>query len=250
MRVGVSGALGRMGQEVCRAVEDAGDLELVASVDQDDDLQDLAAAGTEVVVDFTTPDVVGDNVDWYLQHGIHAVLGTTGWTEDDLGRWRELAEAGDANLIVAPNFALGAVLMMHAAQVVAPHMPHVEITELHHDRKADAPSGTALRTAELIADARGGAPEPTMGESVPGARGAERDGIRVHSIRLPGLVAHQEVLFGAPGQTLSIRHDTVDRSSFMPGVLLAVREVAGRPGVTVGLEHLLGLGHPGGDPDT
>lgn len=249
MQVGVSGALGRMGQGVCHAVEAADDLELVATVDQDDPLEDLTDAGVEVVVDFTTPDAVADNVDWYLRHGIHAVVGTTGWTDDDLTRWRGLAEDGEANLVVAPNFALGAVLMMHLATIVAPHMPHVEITELHHDRKADAPSGTALRTAELIAEARTDAPEPTMGETVDGARGAERGGIRVHSVRLPGLVAHQEVVFGAPGQTLTIRHDTVDRSSFMPGVLLAVREVAGREGVTVGLEHLLGLGHAG-DPAT
>ncbi len=250
MRIGVSGALGRMGQEVCRAVGGADDLELVASIDQDDELDQLTDVGVEVVVDFTTPDVVGANVDWYLQHGIHAVVGTTGWTADDLERWRRLADDGGANLVVAPNFALGAVLMMHLATVVAPHLPDVEITELHHDRKADAPSGTALRTAELVAEARADAPEATMGETVEGARGAECDGIRVHSVRLPGLVAHQEVIFGAPGQTLTIRHDTVDRSSFMPGVLLAVREVAGRAGVTVGLEHLLGLGRPGGDPAT
>lgn len=241
MKVGVCGAGGRMGRAVCEAVDDADDLELAATVDLDEPLSTFEEAGVDVVVDFTVPDAVDDNVTHYLDHGIHAVVGTTGWTDRTLEGWRRLAEDGDANLIVAPNFALGAVLMMHLAQVVAPHIPEVEIIELHHDGKVDAPSGTALRTAEVIDAAREERTSPVMGEVVEGARGAERDGIRVHAVRLPGLVAHQEVIFGAEGQTLRLRHDTVDRTAFMPGVLLAVRSVATRPGLTVGLEPLLGL---------
>jgi 4-hydroxy-tetrahydrodipicolinate reductase len=241
MRVGVSGARGRMGVTVCAAVDAEDDLELVARVDIDDSLERLAEAGSEVVVDFTTPDAVGANVDWYLKNGIHAVVGTTGWTGQDLERWRELAQSSGANAVVAPNFALGAVLMMHLAGIAAAHLDHVEIIELHHDNKKDAPSGTAIRTAELIARARARSPEPVAGETLAGARGADQEGIRIHAVRLPGLVAHQEVIFGAEGQTLSIRHDTSDRTAFMPGVLLAVRAVSDRPGVTVGLEPLLGL---------
>lgn len=245
MRVGVAGSEGRMGQAVCTAVDDADDLELVATVDVDGSMDQFVDSGAQVVVDFTHPDAVDDNVRFYLEHGIHGVVGTTGWDDEELRAWRELASSGSANLVVAPNFALGAVLMVHLARIVAPHMPDVEIIELHHDRKADAPSGTALMTADQIAAARDAAPEPTMGESIEGARGGDRRGIRVHAVRLPGLVANQEVIFGAEGQTLSIRHDTVDRTAFMPGVLLAVREVAGRPGVTVGLDALLGLENGG-----
>lgn len=241
VRVGVVGADGRMGSTVRAAVEAAPGLELVASVDLDDPLDDLKSAEAEVAVDFTNPDSVGPNVTWVLEHGIHAVVGTTGWHDDDLSRWRRLAEEGPANAIVAPNFALGAVLMMHLARIVAPYLPDVEIVELHHAGKADAPSGTALMTADLIADARKETPEVVLGEKLGGARGADRSSIRVHALRLPGLVAHQEVIFGAAGQTLSIRHDTVDRTAFMPGVLLAIREVAERPGLTLGLDRLLGL---------
>ncbi|MBW3578661.1 MAG: 4-hydroxy-tetrahydrodipicolinate reductase [Actinobacteria bacterium] len=245
VRVGVAGARGRMGRTVCQAVADADGLDLVARIDQGDDRRDLADAGAEVVVDFTTPAAVGENVTWYLEHGLHAVVGTTGWTDDDLARWRQRSDAGSANAMVAPNFALGAVLLMHLAQTASRHLPHVEVIELHHDGKSDAPSGTALRTAGLLARARRDAPKPVLGDDEhPGARGAEADGIRIHAIRLPGLVAHQEVLFGAEGQTLSIRHDTVDRTAFMPGVLLAIREVPNRRGLTVGLEHLLDLGEP------
>jgi 4-hydroxy-tetrahydrodipicolinate reductase len=244
MRVGVAGAEGRMGRTVCSVVTDAEDLELAAAIDEGDPLEELTGAGVEVVVDFTTPAVVDRNVTYYLENGIHAVIGTTGWNDETLAGWRRLAEEGDANAIVAPNFALGAVLMMHLAAVVAPHMPHAEIVELHHDGKVDAPSGTALLTAERIARAREDEPEPVVGESHAGARGADRGGIRVHAVRLPGLVANQEVIFGAEGQTLSIRHDTVDRTAFMPGVLLAVRTVAERPGLTVGLDRLLGLEEP------
>lgn len=259
IRVGVVGAAGRMGSEVCRAVDAASDLVLAAAVDPQavggtlreaagidsgvtiaDDLQALADEGVEVAVDFTHPDTVADNTLQLLDLGIHAVVGTTGLSEEDLERVGERAGSGAANAFVAPNFAIGAVLLMQFAAEAARHLPHVEIIELHHDGKADAPSGTALRTADLIAAAReGDAPEPTMGESLRGARGADRAGLRVHSIRLPGLVAHQEVIFGGEGQTLTIRHDSIDRASFMPGVLLAVRRVADLDGLVVGLEHLL-----------
>ncbi|MBW3661889.1 MAG: 4-hydroxy-tetrahydrodipicolinate reductase [Actinobacteria bacterium] len=253
MRVGVLGAAGRMGRTVCAAIADATDLDLVAALDPGgagetlhgvvvtSDRASLTGAGVEIAVDFTHPDAVLDNVVWCLQNGIHVVVGTTGLPEDGLDRIADLASQGTANAFIAPNFAIGAVLMMHFARLAAPHLPHVEIIELHHDRKADAPSGTAVRTADLIADAREQAPATVMGEVLPGARGGERHGIRVHSVRLPGLVAHQEVLFGGEGQTLSIRHDSTDRTSFMPGVLLAVRRVRDRPGLTVGLEALLGL---------
>jgi 4-hydroxy-tetrahydrodipicolinate reductase len=168
--------------------------------------------------------------------------GPRGGDDGDLERWRGLTERGDANAVVAPNFALGAVLMMHLAAIAARHLPDVEIIELHHDGKVDAPSGTALRTADIVSASRKESPETVLGEIEPGARGADRQGIRVHAVRLPGLVAHQEVIFGAEGQTLTIRHDTSDRTAFMPGVLLAVRTVADRPGLTVGLDALLGLG--------
>ncbi|MDX1658599.1 MAG: 4-hydroxy-tetrahydrodipicolinate reductase [Nitriliruptorales bacterium] len=258
IRVGVSGAAGRMGSEVCRAVTGAEDLELVCAVDPDGagrSLQEVAGVGegleiaadldafvdadTDVVVDFTHPDAVADNVSWYLEHGLHAVVGTTGISDDDLERLRALAADGPANAFFAPNFAIGAVLMMRFAEEAARHLPHVEIIELHHDGKADAPSGTALGTADRIAAAREDAPEPVMGETHQGARGADREGIRVHSVRLPGFVAHQEVVFGGEGQTLTIRHDSVDRVSFMPGVLLAVRRVDQIDGLVVGLDALL-----------
>ncbi len=258
IRVGVTGAAGRMGTEVCRAVAGADDLELVAAVDPGatgetlsevadlgadltvaGSLEALAGAGVEVTVDFTHPDVVAANVTWLLEHGVHAVVGTTGIDDRDLDRVRALADDGPANALFAPNFAIGAVLMMQAAERIAAHLPDVEIIEQHHDGKADAPSGTALRTAELVAAARRRQPEPPLDESLAGARGADGAGVRIHSVRLPGLVAHQEVVFGAPGQTLTIRHDSTDRSSFMPGVLLAVRRVGGLEGLTVGLDHLL-----------
>jgi 4-hydroxy-tetrahydrodipicolinate reductase len=258
IKVGVVGAAGRMGAEVCRAVAAAEDCELVAAVDPGragasvrdisgvdsdltvaDGLDALVDAGAEVAVDFTHPDTVADNLRWLLEHGVHAVVGTTGLSDDDLAELTELAGRSDANALLAPNFAIGAVLLMELAQRAAEHLPHVEIVELHHDGKADAPSGTALRTADLVAAARDESPEPVMGETHPGARGADRAGIRVHAIRLPGLVAHQEVVFGGQGQTLTIRHDSIDRTSFMPGVLLAVRRVAELDGLVVGLEHLL-----------
>jgi len=220
IRVGVSGAAGRMGKTVCAAVESAEGMELVAKADPTLDTSlDSALGEVDVVVDFSTPDTALGNAKTCLDAGVHVVLGTTGFDLDDL---RAVAEAGDANCFVAPNFAIGAVLLMEAAQLVAKHMPECEIVELHHDRKLDAPSGTAKRTEELIEAAGGNVHDP------------------IHSVRLQGLVAHQEVIFGGEGQTLSIRHDSIDRVSFMPGVVLAVRRVAELPErFTVGLEKLL-----------
>ncbi|GAB3091373.1 4-hydroxy-tetrahydrodipicolinate reductase [Micromonospora schwarzwaldensis] len=241
-RVGVLGARGRMGLEVCKAVDAAADLELVAAVDQGDDLAAVADAG--VVVDFTTPDAVMDNLRWCVERGIHAVVGTTGFTEQRLAQVRDwLAARPGVGVVIAPNFGIGAVLMMQFAARAARHFESVEIVEQHHPRKLDAPSGTATHTARLIAAARaeaglGPAPDATRDE-VAGARGADIDGVRVHAVRATGLVAHQEVLFGTTGETLTIRHDSYDRASFMPGVLLAVREVGRRPGLTVGLDALL-----------
>jgi 4-hydroxy-tetrahydrodipicolinate reductase len=211
-----------MGQAVCEAVEGAEDMELVARADPalGVELADVLS-GADVVVDFTTPETAVANVRASLEAGVHAVVGTTGFDLEQLREAAESATAG-ANCLVAPNFAIGAVLLMEVAQRIAPHMPECEIVELHHDKKLDAPSGTAKRTAELIREAGGNVHEP------------------IHSVRLPGLVAHQEVIFGGEGQTLSVRHDSIDRRSFMPGVLLAVRRVGDRPEpFTVGLEKLL-----------
>jgi 4-hydroxy-tetrahydrodipicolinate reductase len=244
LRVGVLGARGRMGVEVCKAVDAAEDLELVAMIDQGDWLFNASDAGAEVVVDFTTPDVVMDNLHWCVDQGINVVVGTSGFTEQRLERVRGwLARKPDVGVIIAPNFAVGAVLMMEFAQRAARFYESAEIIEQHHPRKVDAPSGTALRTAQLIAEARAAAnmaemPDATKDE-VPGARGAVVEDVRVHSVRAAGLVAHQEVLFGMNGETLTIRHDSYDRASFMPGVLLAVRSVVDRPGLTVGLGALL-----------
>ncbi|WP_247678333.1 MULTISPECIES: 4-hydroxy-tetrahydrodipicolinate reductase [unclassified Micromonospora] len=233
-----------MGMEVCKAVDSAADLELVAAVDQGDDLATVAQAGAEVVVDFTTPDAVMDNLRWCVENGVHAVVGTTGFTEQRLAQVREwLSGRPGVGVVIAPNFGIGAVLMMQFAARAARHFESVEIIEQHHPRKLDAPSGTATHTARLIAAARaeaglGPVPDATRDE-VAGARGADIDGVRVHAVRATGLVAHQEVLFGTTGETLTIRHDSYDRVSFMPGVLLAVREVGHRPGLTVGLDALL-----------
>jgi 4-hydroxy-tetrahydrodipicolinate reductase len=216
IKVGVLGAAGRMGATVCDAVEADPDLELVARVDEDDPLRALVDAGAEVAVDFTTPSVVKDNVLFCLDNGIHAVVGTTGLSDDDVEEIR--SHTGKANAFIAPNFALGAVLMMHFAAQASRLYEHAEIIERHHEKKLDAPSGTALRTASLMDG------EPA-----------------IHSVRLPGLVAHQEVQFGAPGETFTIRHDSIDRVSFMPGVVLAVKKVGSLDGVTVGLENLLDL---------
>jgi 4-hydroxy-tetrahydrodipicolinate reductase len=242
VRVAVLGARGRMGQQVCHAVGQAPDLELIAQVDLGDELP----TGADVVVDFTQPDAVMDNVRFAIEHGIHAVVGTTGFTAERLDAVRSyLGASPTTGVIVAPNFAIGAVLSMKFAQLAAPFYESAEVIELHHAGKIDAPSGTATRTAALIGQARADAgmdaiPDATT-QSLDGARGAEVAGVRVHAVRAAGLVAHQEVIFGTEGETLTIRHDSLDRVSFMPGVLLAVRQVASRPGLTVGIESLLGL---------
>ena len=238
------GARGRMGAEVCRAVDAADDLELVAMVDQGDWLFNAADAAAQVVVDFTTPDVVMDNLHWCIDQGINAVVGTSGFSEQRLDRVRTwLSHKPEVGVLIAPNFGIGAVLMMQFAEKAARYFESVEIIEQHHPRKLDAPSGTAMHTAKLVAAARaetgrGPMPDATK-EELGGARGADIDGVRVHSVRAAGLVAHQEVLFGTTGETLTIRHDSLDRASFMPGVLLAVRQVLTRPGLTIGLDSLL-----------
>jgi 4-hydroxy-tetrahydrodipicolinate reductase len=244
VKVGVLGARGRVGSEVCRGVEATDDLELAAAVDAGDSLGALIAA--EVVVDFTHPDAVMDNLRWCVGHGLHCVVGTTGFDDGRLDALREaLADAPGIGILVAPNFSIGAVLMMRFAAAAAPFYESVEIVELHHPDKADAPSGTSRRTAELVAAARrdagvGPMPDATS-TSLDGARGADVDGVHVHAVRARGLVAHQEVILGGPGETLTIRHDSMDRASFIPGVLMAVRAISDRPGLTVGLEHLLDL---------
>jgi 4-hydroxy-tetrahydrodipicolinate reductase len=246
IRVGVLGARGRMGAEVCRAVEAAPDMAVVATVDAGDRMLDIADMGAEVVVDFTHPDVVMDNLRFCVEHDIRCVVGTSGFSQDKLETVRGwLAEKPSLGVLIAPNFALGAVLSMKFAQLAARYYPSAEIIELHHAGKADAPSGTAAHTATLIAAARASAgldkaPDATT-SALDGARGALVDDVRVHSVRLAGLVAHQEVLFGGEGETLTIRHDSLDRKSFMPGVLLGVREILDRQGLTVGLENVLSL---------
>ncbi|MDG6104522.1 4-hydroxy-tetrahydrodipicolinate reductase [Dactylosporangium aurantiacum] len=244
IRVGVLGAHGRMGTEACQAVADSADLELVARLDVGDELSSAAEAGARVLVDFTTPDVVMDNLRWCVERGVHAVVGTSGFTTSRLDEVRSwLVDRPGVGVVIAPNFAVGAVLMMEFAARAARFFESVEVVEMHHPQKIDAPSGTALRTAQLIAEARaeaglGPVPDATK-EEMAGARGTGVEGVPVHSLRARGLVAHQEVLFGATGETLTIRHDSYDRKSFMPGVLLAVRAVVSRPGLTVGLGPLL-----------
>lgn len=245
-KVGVLGARGKVGTAICEAVRNADDLELVAEVDQGDPLDSLVDSGAEVVVDFTHPDVVMENLEYCVANGIHAVVGTTGFTDDRLATLRGwLEDSPDTGVLVAPNFAIGAILMMRFAVQAAKYFPSAEIVELHHSNKADAPSGTAHRTAAMMAAARneaglGPSPDATSTE-LDGARGADVDGVRVHSVRLTGLVAHQEVLLGTQGETLTIRHDSLDRSSFAPGVLLGVRSISGAPGLTVGLDAFMDL---------
>jgi 4-hydroxy-tetrahydrodipicolinate reductase len=262
IRVGVFGAGGRMGSTVCRAVVEDPDLELVAAVDPqhaDIDLRQLGVpgaglnvsahhdaflhAGAEVAVDFTVIDAARQNLAWCADNGVHAVVGTTGFTPDDLERFHATFDASSANAVIAPNFAIGAVLMVRFAELAAPWFETAEVIELHHDQKIDAPSGTALHTVERMAAASSDwAPDPTTKTVVEGARGGVgAAGIHVHSVRLRGLVAHEEVLLGTAGQSLSIRHDSYDRTSFMPGVVLAVKAVPHRPGLTVGLDPLLDL---------
>lgn len=258
IRVGVVGATGRMGREVCRAVAADPDLALVAAVSHSapgasladaigldgesggvvlaEHLEGISDARAEVLVDFTAPVHVSDHVAWGIANGVHVVVGTTGFEIDE--EWRE----APVGVVVAPNFAIGAVLLMRFAEQAARHLPSAEVIELHHDGKADAPSGTALLTARRIGAAReNGTTAPSGDDAFPGARGADVGGVRVHSVRLPGLVAHEEVIFGGQGQTLTLRHDSTDRTSFMPGVLLAIKAAPTRPGLTVGLEPLLEL---------
>ncbi len=226
------------------AVQDADDLTFTAGVDAGDDLSLLTDSGTEAVIDFTHPDVVMDNLKFLIDNGIHAVVGTTGFTQERLDQVQSwVDDKPGAAVLIAPNFAIGAVLSMHFAKQAAPYFESVEIIELHHPHKADAPSGTATRTAKLVAEARKGmSPNPdATSTGIEGARGADVDGIPVHSVRLTGLVAHQEVLLGTLGETLTIRHDSLDRTSFVPGVLLAVRKINEHPGLTVGIEPLLNL---------
>ena len=248
LQVAVFGAAGRMGRQVCDAVEGADGLELVARVDVGQDPKLAVQAGAQVVVDFTNPDAVLGNLGFCIRNGIHVVVGTSGFGADKLAATEALlAEAPDSGVgvLVAPNFSLGAVLMMKFAAQAAPFFESVEIVELHHPDKLDAPSGTARRTAELIAEARaaagvGASPDATE-QDEDHHRGGKVGEVSVHSVRLRGLVAHQEVLLGGVGETLTLRHDSLDRASFMPGVLVGVREVARHPGLTVGLEHYLSL---------
>jgi 4-hydroxy-tetrahydrodipicolinate reductase len=244
IKVAVLGARGRMGAEVVAAVEAASDCQLVAAIDLGDSLDQLISSGAQVVVDFTTPDSVMANLEFLITHKIHAVVGTTGFDDARMAKLNSLSAAHpEVGILIAPNFAIGAVLMMEFATMAAKYFESAEIIELHHPNKVDAPSGTAARTADLISKARKAAGLTAMPDatstSLDGARGALVGDVPVHSVRLRGLVAHQEVLFGGLGETLAIRHDSLDRAGFMPGVLLGIRSVISRPGVTFGLEHFM-----------
>lgn len=246
IRVGVLGARGKMGSTVVDAVNGAPNMEVVAALDLGDSLDSLVTNKAEVVVDFTTPDAVMGNLEFLITNGIHGVVGTTGFDESRLATLRShLAKHPKVGLLIAPNFGLGAILMMEFAKQAAPLFESVEIVELHHPNKVDAPSGTAKRTADLIGQARRAAQSKAMPdatkESLDGARGASVADVPIHSVRARGFVAHQEVIFGGVGETLTIRHDSLDRQSFMPGVLLGISKVATAPGLTVGLEHFLNL---------
>lgn len=245
-KVGVLGARGRVGTAIVAAVEAAEGLELAAALDSGDDLQTLVDRGVEVVVDFTIPDAVMDNVKFCVRHGIHAVVGTTGWTEERYEAVRDwLQESPDTGVLVAPNFAISAVLTMKFAEMAAPFFESAEVIELHHPNKKDAPSGTAVHTAEGIARARreaGLARQPDATEqSLDGARGAAVDGVPVHAVRMTGMVAHEQVIFGTQGQTLTIKQDSYDRESFVPGVLIGVDKIDSHPGLTIGLESFLDI---------
>lgn len=246
IRVAVLGAKGRMGKESCKAIASAPDLDLVAEIDLGESLDLLLSSKAEVVVDFTSPESVMSNIEFAIEKGIHVVVGTTGFNDAKLAQIKNmLAKKPGVGALIAPNFGLGAVLMMQFAAKAARYFESVEIVELHHPEKADAPSGTAARTAELITQARLDAKRDAMPDKtstgIEGARGALVGDVRVHSVRLRGLVAHQEVLLGDQGETLSIRHDSIDRSGFMPGVLLGIREVTKHPGLTFGLENFMDL---------
>ena len=245
IKVGVLGAKGRMGAEVVKAINSAPDLALTSALDLGDSLSDFVANQTRVVVDFTHPDVVMENLKFLIEQNINVVVGTTGFTDDRIQQIEKWLNKKSVGVLIAPNFGLGAVLMMNFAEKAAAYFESVEIVELHHPQKADAPSGTATHTAERIAKARkkaglGKMPDATTSE-ISGARGARISGIPVHSVRLRGLVAHQEVIFGDPGETFTLRHDSIDRVGFMPGVLLGVRKIIDQPGLTLGLESLLDL---------
>jgi len=246
IKVGVLGAKGRMGATTVEAINSASDLELVATVDLGDSMESLVAAGAQVVVDFTHPDAVMSNLEFAINHGMSVVVGTTGFDDEKLDQVRGwLAANPQVGALIAPNFGLGAVLMMQFAAQASKYFESVEIVELHHPNKADAPSGTAARTAQLITEARASVHKEAMPDatstSLPGARGAKVGDVPVHSVRLRGLVAHQEVILGDTGETLTIRHDSIDRTGFMPGVLLGMRKVVQTPGLTFGLEHFLNL---------
>ena len=243
LKVGVAGAKGRVGQAVVEGVTAADDLELVATVDREDPLEKLVEAGAEVVVDFTTPAVVMDNLHFYIDSGINAVIGTTGFDEDRISTVKSWLEGKEGQgVLIAPNFAISAVLTMAFARQAAPFFESAEVVEMHHPNKVDAPSGTAIHTAEGIAAAREATGEPDATEqSLDGARGADVKGVPVHAIRMTGAVAHETVIFGTQGQSLTIKQDSYDRTSFIPGVLVGVRNIADHPGLTVGLDSYLGL---------
>ncbi|MCF4006436.1 4-hydroxy-tetrahydrodipicolinate reductase [Corynebacterium uropygiale] len=246
IKVGVLGARGRVGEAVVAGVQEAEDLDLVAEIDRDDDLSTLVDAGAEVIVDFTTPDAVMGNIEFCVEHGIHCVVGTTGFDKERLAKVRSWVEKSEGvGVLIAPNFAISAVLTMAFARQAARFFESAEVIEFHHPNKLDAPSGTAVHTAEGIAEARreagmGAQPDKTA-QSLEGARGADVEGVPVHGVRMSGMVAHEEVIFGTQGQTLTIRQDSYDRTSFVPGVLVGVRNVAEHPGLTVGLDAYLGL---------
>jgi 4-hydroxy-tetrahydrodipicolinate reductase len=244
MKVAVLGAKGRMGAETVAAIESASDLTLSSALDLGDSLDQLIKTGTEVIVDFTHPDSVMKNLEFAITNGIHVVVGTTGFDDKKLSELKNLLSKNTkVGALIAPNFGLGAVLMMQFSQKAAQYFESVEIIELHHANKVDAPSGTAIRTAELITDARKQSKKGAMPDAsktiIPGARGAKVGDVPIHSVRSNGYVAHQEVIFGDAGETLSIRHDSINRAGFMPGVLIGVRNVAKHPGLTVGLENYM-----------
>jgi 4-hydroxy-tetrahydrodipicolinate reductase len=242
LKVGVLGAKGRMGVAVCQLIQTTADFELGAQCDAGDALELLSSC--DVVVDFTTPDVVMDNLEFLLTNNINVVVGTTGFTPARIAQLNQWLSTSSSSVLIAPNFALGAVLMMKFAEQAAKWFESVEVIELHHPAKVDAPSGTAVRTAELISQARAAAALRTADDATTGdlaARGGRVGDVPIHSLRIAGLVAHQEVIFGNPGETLTIRHDALDRSSFMPGVALAIRAIAKHPGLTIGLENFLEL---------
>lgn len=246
IKVGILGAGGRVGSAIAAGLADIDDIEVVATLSRGDDLNQLVESNTEVIVDFTVPDSVMGNLEFAINHGIHAVVGTTGFTDERLNQLREwLSKKPDVGVLVAPNFAISAVLAMVLARQAAPYFDSAEVVEFHHPNKLDAPSGTAQHTAQGIAESRQNAGLPAAPDateqSLPGARGAEIDGIPVHAVRMQGMNAHEEVIFGSQGQTLTIRQDSYDRSSFVPGVVVGIRQIAERPGLTVGLESYLGL---------